>query len=177
MIFSAMLYGFSRSQITITRTTLLFWLGWGMGGLSMNSRSPSKTDEARLLATNPGLVPGGFHLGDDLAVLDAVAAGIGDHGAQRLRALLVGLRHRPTLGGDEREPHPVGGGDLASLGVFAVDGRARLCLLVLVHDRDERPGADDLLPELRVVGPGASGDERQQTKHQDPHGISSGGDF
>ena len=33
---------FSRSQITITRTTLLFWLGCGMGGLSMNSRSPSK---------------------------------------------------------------------------------------------------------------------------------------
>src|SRR4029077_20094835 len=46
-----------------------------------------ETDEAGLLAADPGLVPGGFHLGDDLAVLDAVAAGIGDHGAQRLRAL------------------------------------------------------------------------------------------
>ena len=33
---------FSRSQITITRTTRLFWFGCGMGGLSMNSRSPSK---------------------------------------------------------------------------------------------------------------------------------------
>ena len=33
---------FSRSQITITRTTRLFWFGCGIGGLSMNSRSPSK---------------------------------------------------------------------------------------------------------------------------------------
>ncbi len=33
---------FSRSQITITFTTLLLTLGCGIGGLSMNSRSPSK---------------------------------------------------------------------------------------------------------------------------------------
>ena len=33
---------FSRSQITITFTTLLLTFGCGIGGLSMNSRSPSK---------------------------------------------------------------------------------------------------------------------------------------
>src|SRR3954449_2246232 len=39
-----------------------------------------EADEPRLLAANPRFVPGGFDLGDDLAVLDPVAAGIGDHG-------------------------------------------------------------------------------------------------
>src|SRR5690242_14654801 len=35
-----------------------------------------EADEAGLLAADPGLVPGGFDLGDDLAALDPVAAGI-----------------------------------------------------------------------------------------------------
>jgi len=48
---------FSRSQITITRTTRLFWSG-AAWRLSMNSRSPFEADEARLLAADPGLVPG-----------------------------------------------------------------------------------------------------------------------
>src|SRR5215470_9470614 len=91
-----------------------------------------ETDEARLLAADPGFVPGGLDLGDDLAVLDPVAAGIGNHRLERLRALLVGLRDRPALSGDEREPEAVGRGDLPALGMLAEHRRARLALLVLV---------------------------------------------
>src|SRR5262245_2228868 len=48
-----------------------------------------EAQEAHLLAADPGLVPGDLDLGDHLVALDPVAAGIGDHGAQRLRAFLV----------------------------------------------------------------------------------------
>src|SRR5215510_12384679 len=78
-----------------------------------------EADEARLLTADPGLVPGRFYLGDDPAVLDPVAARIGDHAGERAGALLVGLRHRAVLGGDEREPAPVRGGDLAAARLFA----------------------------------------------------------
>src|SRR5712692_5339131 len=88
---------YSRSQITITRTTRLFWFGCGIGGLSMNSRSPSK--RMKRVCSPPTQASFQVHLGDHLAVLDPVAAGVGDHGAQRLRALLVGFRNRPPLGG------------------------------------------------------------------------------
>src|SRR6202011_3423623 len=47
-----------------------------------------EADEAGLLAADPSLVPCRLDLGDHLTVLDPVAAGIGDHGAERLRALL-----------------------------------------------------------------------------------------
>src|SRR5262245_64289156 len=107
-LFGIMLYCFSRSQITITRTTLLFWLGWGMGGLSMNSRSPSKRMKRVCSPPTQASFQAASTLVTTLPSLDAVAAGIGDHGAQRLRALLVGFGYRPALGGDEREPHPVG---------------------------------------------------------------------
>ncbi len=73
---------------------------------------------------------------------------------QRAGALLVGLRHRAALGGDERKPAPVGGGDLAAARMLAQHGRTLLGLLVLVDHGDQRPGADDLLPQLGVVGVG-----------------------
>ena len=139
-----------------------------MGGLSMKSRSPSNRMKPGLLAADPAFVPGGIDLGDHLPVLDPVAAGIGDHGAQRLCALFIGLRNDPALGGNEREPDPVRGCYLAAPRMLAVDGRARLALLVFVNDRDEFPVADDLLLELRVVGAGGGGGgERQQAEQQD----------
>src|SRR3954468_6671028 len=104
-------------------------------------------DEAGLLAPDPAFVPGGIDLGDHLAVLNPVTAGIGDHGAQRLCAVFIGLRNDPALGGDEREPDPVSGRDLAAPGMLAVDGRSPLALLVLVDDRNKLPVADDLLLE------------------------------
>jgi hypothetical protein len=53
--------------------------------------------------------------------------------------------------------------------MLAIDRRARLALLVLVDDRDELPGADDLLLELGVIGTSRIGDERQQAEQQDSH--------
>ena len=85
---------FSRSQITITRTTLLL-AGMRHRRASMKSRSPS-LDEAGLLAPDPAFVPGGIDLGDHLAVLNPVTAGISDHGAQRLCAVFIGLRNDPA---------------------------------------------------------------------------------
>src|SRR4051812_46050343 len=87
-------------------------------------------DEAGLLAADPAFVPGGIDLGDHLAVRNPVAAGIGDHCAQRLGALFIGLGNGPALGGDEREPYPIRGRDLTAPRMLAVDGRARLALLV-----------------------------------------------
>src|SRR5262245_7125686 len=78
-----------------------------------------EADEAHLLAAHPGLVPGCLHLGDHFAAFDAIAARIGDHGAQRLGALLVALRHLAAVRGDESEPLALRGGDLAALGMLA----------------------------------------------------------
>src|SRR5215475_1103175 len=61
-----------------------------------------EADKACLLAADPGLVPGGLDLGDDLAVLNTITARIGDHAGERAGALLVGLRYRPVLRRDER---------------------------------------------------------------------------
>src|SRR5262249_31391054 len=109
-----------------------------------------EADETRLLAADPGLVPGDLDLGDDLAVLDAVAARIGDHGLERLRALFIGLRNWPAFRSDDGNPAAFPRRNLIALRVLALDRRTRLCLLVLVDHRDQLPGADD---PGRVVGP------------------------
>src|SRR5712671_3116138 len=85
-----------------------------------------EADETSLFAADPGLVPGGFHLGDHLAVLDTVAARIGDHCAQRLCALFVVLRDWTVVAGYERQPTPIGGRDLPTARVFAQNRRAFL---------------------------------------------------
>ena len=88
---------------------------------------------------------------------------------KRLRALLVGLRHRPSLGGDEREPAPVGGRDLAAARLLAEHRRALLGGLIFVDDGDERPHPDDLLAQLVVVGAGAGRRDRQSYQQQSAH--------
>src|SRR5205085_11319475 len=110
-----------------------------------------------------------------LAALDPVASGIRDHGAQRLGALGVGLRHLAALGGDEREPAALGRRDLVAFWMLAVDRRVLLGLLVLVDDRDELPGADDVLGVGCVVGARGRRQEPERQKQSDDdrsHGTS-----
>src|SRR5580700_5678318 len=108
-------------------------------------------DIAHLLAADPGFVPRRFDFGDDLAVFDAIAAGIGDHGFERLRAVRVGFRDRPALGCHQREPAALRRCDLNAARMFAVNRGAFAGRHVLVDDRYERPGADDLPPEFGVA--------------------------
>ena len=134
-----------------------------------------ETDGTDLLAADPRLVPRDLDPGDDFTAVDAIAARIRDHGAQRLGALGVGLRHLSAFGGDEREPVPVRRRDLVALRVLAVDRAALLGLLVLVDDRDELPGSDDVLPVARVVGPRRHGGEPEREAEPDDdrsHGTS-----
>ena len=95
--------------------------------------------------------PRRLDLGDDMAVFDPVAAGIGDHGFQRLRAILVGPRHGAVFRGHQRQPAALRRRNLNALGMLAIDRRARLGRLIFIHDGDEPPGADDPSPELGVV--------------------------
>jgi len=56
------------------------------------------------------------------------------------------------VGGDERQPVALRGGDLPALWVLAQDRRALLGLGVLVDDGDEPPHADDVFGIAGVVG-------------------------
>src|SRR5580700_10265646 len=110
-----------------------------------------ESDIAHLLAADPGFVPRRFDLGDDLAIVDAIAAGIGDHGFERLRAVRVGFRNCPALGCHQREPAAFRRRDLHTFRMLAIDWGAFLARDVLIDDRNERPGADDLSPQLGVA--------------------------
>src|ERR1700689_969211 len=83
-----------------------------------------EADVAHLLAADPALVPRRLDLGDDLAVFDPVAAGIGDQAGPRRRPIGVGLRNGPALAGHQRQPAALRRRDLNALGMRAVNGRA-----------------------------------------------------
>ncbi len=123
-----------------------------------------EADDPRLFATDPGFVPGSIDLGDDLAVLDAIVSGIGDHGLECRRALFVGFGNGAALGGDNRDPQSVRRCDLAASGMLAVDRRAHLALLVLIDHGDELPAADDPLFQILVVGAGRQREKRHEAK-------------
>src|ERR1700722_1574943 len=106
---------------------------------------------AYLLAADPGFVPCRFDFGDHLAILDAITAGIGDHGFERLRAIRVGFRDRPAFGGHQREPAAFGRCDLDAARMFAVTRCPFAGRNVFIDDRHEHPCADDLSPQLGVV--------------------------
>src|ERR1700682_62810 len=110
-----------------------------------------KTDVAHLFAADPAFVPRRLDLGDDLAAFDAIAAGIGDHGFKRLRAILIRLRDRSAFRGHQCEPAAFRRCDLDATRMLAVNRRAFAGRHVLVDDRHQRPGADDLPPQLGVV--------------------------
>src|SRR5579863_6438800 len=110
-----------------------------------------EADIAHLLAADPGLVPGRFDLGDDLAAFNAIAAGIGDHGFECLGAIGIGLRNSAAIGGHQRQPATLRRGDLDALRMFAINRRALLRHPIFIDDGDQLPGADDLPPQLRVT--------------------------
>src|SRR5580693_5875390 len=63
---------------------------------------------AHLFGADPGLIPRRLDFGDDIAALDAVTARIGDHGFERVGALVVALRYAAAFGGHQSEPAAFG---------------------------------------------------------------------
>src|SRR5579862_536276 len=111
-----------------------------------------EADVTHLLAADPGLVPCRFDLGDDIAVLDAVAARVGNHRFERLRPIFVRPRQRTALAGHQRQPAALRGRNLNALRMFAVNRCALLSGDILIVHRNELPGADDLFPQRGIVG-------------------------